>query len=88
MRIKTVYGTASVVVSATDPAGNGVELKDAQVAVDSTGRANDVLRRIQVRAPINSGIVLPEFALQSGDAICKRLTVNGGSATDTDCGIN
>lgn len=52
-------------------------LKGAQIKVDSTGKAQDVLRRIQVRLPLNatgSQNQLPDNALQSTDSICKRFS--------------
>jgi hypothetical protein len=81
LRIKSVYGSSSVTVSAQDAATNKYELKDAQIVIDSTGKANDVLRRIQVRVPFSGALDIPEFAIQSGDTICKQLTVSGGTAT-------
>lgn len=76
MRLSAVYASGTFVLSAE---GGGVsrELEGAQVQVDATGRAQDVLRRMQVRFSIvpggstNNG----EFALQSAGPICKRFDV-------------
>jgi hypothetical protein len=61
----------------TSPLG----LAGSQIIIDSTGRAQDVLRRIQVRMSVDAGgskNQLPDNALQSTDSICKRFaTMNG-----------
>jgi hypothetical protein len=93
LRVKSIYGTASVTISGQDSAGNKFELKGAQVVIDSTGKASDILRRIQVRVPLTGADLLPEFAIQSGDTICKLLEVNvvtgiASSAEPTACPIN
>jgi hypothetical protein len=88
LRLKAIYKPVSVTITAND--GSAL-LSGAQVLVDSTGKANDVLRRIQVRVPITPSYQLPEFAVQSMDTICKRLNVwPGGGLTDPSdptCGI-
>ena len=63
-----------------------MKFKGAQVVIDSTGRANDVLRRVQVR--ITGGTTTfsygdntgnyPDNVLESADSICKRLSVAPG----------
>lgn len=65
----------------TDPNASGdlVSLREAQILVDSTGKAQDVLRRIQVRLPLNSSQNnMGDYAIQSTDAICKRFAVMDG----------
>ena len=54
--------------------GTAVALRNGQATIDATGKANDIYRRIQVRAPISSttsGLHDP-FAVFSGESICKR----------------
>lgn len=81
MRINFIYRNVSLQVSATDSAGNPVELRGAQALIDSTGKAQDVLRRVQVRIPITgtSKNLMSDFAVQSADSICKRFSVMDGS---------
>lgn len=82
MRLSAVYVGGTVDITATDtPSGNGgtqLILKDAQVLIDSTGKAQDVLRRVQARvaltSPSGTGTT---YALQSGSSICKRFGVSG-----------
>ena len=80
MRISSLYKDVSLQISATGPAGGAVSLSGAQAVVDSTGKAQDVLRRIQVRVPLNgsSSNQLSDFAIQTTDAICKRFAVMDG----------
>ena len=61
-----------------------VNTQDGQAIVDVTGRAGDVFRRVQSRVSLPGAIdtsLLPEFAIESGDDICKRfeLTDTGES---------
>ena len=62
-------------------ANNGTaELIGAQILIDSTGRAADVERRIQVRVKANNlSQVGPGYALEGTDRICKKFSIDGGS---------
>jgi hypothetical protein len=52
-------------------------MQGAQAVIDSTGKAQDVLRRIQVHVPLtpSSENSLSDYALQSSEALCKRFIV-------------
>lgn len=75
LRFKPIYSTNSVVITGTDAADNPVQFLEAQILVDSTGKANDVLRRLQVRVPVRSEYDRPDFAVQTTDSLCKLLSV-------------
>lgn len=76
MRISSLYKDSAVQISATDSLGAALDLKNAQAMIDSTGKAQDVLRRIQVRVPIQSSKnQLSDYAIQSNDSLCKRFIV-------------
>ncbi|HSX28517.1 MAG TPA: hypothetical protein VLF60_03675 [Candidatus Saccharimonadales bacterium] len=63
-----------------------VNTQDAQVAVDVTGRAGDVFRRVQSRVSLPTDTsLLPEFAVESGDNICKRFEVTDVDETLNGC---
>lgn len=72
-----------------------VEFKDAQMMIDSTGKASDILKRIQVRVPLTDygNGVYPEFSLQTADSICKLLQIippgfaDAQSSVDSSCGL-
>ncbi len=79
LRASMIYNQASVLtVTPHDASGSSVTLANAQALIDSTGKAQDVLRRIQVRVPYNgveSTNQLPMDALASTDSICKRFSI-------------
>ncbi|MBA3758297.1 pilus assembly PilX N-terminal domain-containing protein [Candidatus Saccharibacteria bacterium] len=91
LRIKSIYGSSAVTVSGHNVSGDKIELVGAQVVIDSTGKANDILRRIQVRRSLSGEINLPEFAIESSNNICKQLEVNGSGTTTSvnpECPLN
>ena len=55
-----------------NPSGTA-RFKDSQAVIDVTGRAQDVLRRVQVRYPLNRGDETPPWAVAG--QVCKRLSV-------------
>lgn len=78
MRVSSIYLDHSLKVSATETGGAPAGLLGAQVIIDATGKAQDVLRRVQVHVPITgsgSHNKLPDHALQSTDSVCKRYSV-------------
>jgi len=79
MRMRSVYANANATISGATVAGDRTELKNAQVLVDATGKANDVLRRIQVRikAKLQRDIEysIPEPVFQAMSGFCKSITV-------------
>ena len=67
------YGqpTTDFQVQLLDATGSVLQFEDAQIAVDSTGRANDMFARVEARIEFNDiYFPYPEFAIQltSGDA--------------------
>lgn len=75
LRLKSIYANSAVTITAFDASDAPLRLARAQALVDSTGKANDVLRRIQVRVPARDDYNYPEYAIDSADSICKRLSV-------------
>lgn len=91
MRLSAYYNPLQAGVSVVNGTSNALELKDGQVVVDSTGKANDVYRRIQVRLPIdpaagsNNGMH-DVFSIFSGVSICKRYVgIPGDTQVDPPC---
>lgn len=74
MRVSSIYKNVSLQVTAYDAPGNQLTLKDAQAVIDATGKAQDVLRRIQVHVPLtaSSQNQMSDYVMQSTDSICKR----------------
>lgn len=86
LRMKSVYLANAVTICSPDCL-SGADLADAQATIDATGKANDVLRRIQVRYPLAITGVGVDNALFSNQTICKRLAITSTSIT-TDTGVN
>jgi hypothetical protein len=67
-------------------------MADSQAAIDVTGKAQDVLKRILVHVPIHPSHDLPDSALEAQD-ICKYFTTDPldntkiGSPLPSDTGI-
>lgn len=80
MRVTSLYREVALQVCAEDATGACRDLQGAQAVIDSTGKAQDVLRRIQVNVPLRgtSKNELSDFALQTNDSICKRYSVMTG----------
>lgn len=76
MRLRSMYKPSVVTITAHRNTYDPLSLKGVQLLIDSTGKAQDVLRRAQVRAPISQfNIPYPEFAVQTVDTLCKRFSV-------------
>jgi hypothetical protein len=76
LRMRSIYRPTEVTIRAFGAAGQ-LELTGAQIEIDATGRANDILKRIKVSRPlIEDGDLFPEFALQSKSTQCKRMAVS------------
>jgi hypothetical protein len=89
VRVSSYYNPVRFSMTNVSSQGLPVEFKSGQVVIDSTGRANDVYRRIRVRLPIDpdasylAGLHTP-FSIQSADSICKRIFgIPRNSTTDT-----
>ena len=81
LRLSAVYASGTFDLRAKDAGGVDLELKNAQIQVDATGKAQDVLRRIQVRLAMAPSGKTPDFAIESGSSICKRFTINSNTFT-------
>lgn len=77
MRVSSIYKNVSLQVTAYDAPGNQLELRDAQAIIDATGKAQDVLRRVQVHVPlgVSSQNLLSDYVMRSTDSLCKRFVV-------------
>ena len=78
MRARTIYKGAPLEITGQTSGGQEVQFTNSQVVIDATGKAQDVLRRLQVRVPVGevgSQNQLPDNALQSNDSVCKRFSV-------------
>lgn len=83
MRVTSLYKEVGLVITGTDSSGNPILFKDAQAVIDATGKAQDVLRRVQVHVPLTTANSnqLSDYGLVSTDAICKRFAIMDGYFT-------
>lgn len=74
------YQNVNLQISGTGAGATPVNFTGAQVLIDVTGKAQDVLRRVQVRVPAdgNSSNLGSDFALETTDSICKRFDIMSG----------
>lgn len=84
IRLSSIYTPSDVTIVALN-GNNTLPLIGTQYIIDSTGKAQDILKRIQVRAaPTSTGLVTPIFAVQGASGICKSLQINPGIASFED----
>jgi Tfp pilus assembly protein PilX/uncharacterized protein YegL len=77
LRISSLYHASNIAATAYQ-GSNALSIDGAQAVIDATGRAHDVLRRVQVRLPISAGShgSAPAYAMYSNSSICKRFQVS------------
>lgn len=82
VRVMSIYGISDITLFAN--AAGSTNLVDQQVLIDSTAKAQDVLRRIQVRASVSG--TAPDFGLLAGGdgsgGICKRYAISAGTVVN------
>ncbi len=71
LRLNSIYGMSDVTITASDGSAY-VDLQGGQAVIDATGRAGDVVKRVQVRVSLGSNDGLAGFALQTANVECKR----------------
>lgn len=74
LRLTPIYGQTHFRVALVH-SGNEVNFDQVQPTIDSTGRANDVYRRLQARVLVNQLSNYPEFAAESANTICKNMQI-------------
>lgn len=89
LRLKSLFDTNGTKVKIELMNGsNVVNTSDAQAIVDVTGRAGTLFRRVQSRVSLPgtaSSDLMPEFGLESGDNICKRIELTDTTETLNGC---
>ncbi len=85
LRIKTLYKPrSSVVISGTDRSTSSapVNFSGAQILVDVTGKASDVLKRIQVRRQVMPSFNQSDYGIKTNESLCKLVDVYPGFSAD------
>lgn len=85
LRLKSIYRSSRVTIQAFNNSNPNtpLQLYNGQVIIDATGKASDVLRRVQVRIPYNQDYQYPEAAIQTTDSLCKKLDASPSSVVDS-----
>lgn len=87
VRLSSYYNSVNVKLGIQNNGGQPLSFLNGQALVDATGKANNVLKRVQVALPLfDTSGYREAFALSSADSICKRLFVSGG-IVDIDSSI-
>lgn len=85
LRMSSVYQNVGNVTITGIPRGGSppTTFSGGAIVIDSTGRAQDQLRRVQVRIPLTDsyGLTIPANSLQSPKAICKRFIISGSGTS-------
>ncbi len=81
--LRSIYSSTSVYVTGIDSSGTPLNMADAQTMVDATGRAQDVLKRIQVRIPTQGEYYYPGFGAATTGDLCKQIQVWPGNGSDS-----
>jgi hypothetical protein len=73
LSLRSIYRNSDVTFFAYGYDGAQLGIRNAQTVVDSTGKAQDVLRRVQVRIPTKNTYDVASDSLEVGSNICKQL---------------
>lgn len=74
LRLTAVYNNANVKVELLNGT-NVVAFRGVQPAVDSTGRASDLFRRVEARIELGSDVAYPEAGINVSGSVCKNFTI-------------
>ena len=87
--VQPLYQSAKIIMTPKDSSGSTINLSGGQAEIDVTGKASDVLRRIQVRVPIDGGLsigdfdgLFPDSAISTTDDLCKLLVLTETTLKD------
>lgn len=89
LRLSSLYNGMHYTIKLKDGTGNYIDFHGVQPSVDSTGRANDLFRRVQSRIELSSNFPYPDAAVDVTGGICKTFTVtdNAGDYNPGACGV-
>ncbi len=88
LQLRSIYNPNDVKITATDSGGTTLNLQGAEALIDSTGKAQDELRRIQEFVSLTPTSALPAFAIQTTQGICKEFAVAPNGFYQNDANNN
>lgn len=74
--ISSLYRANDIMIEAFDSTGTIKPISGVQVEIDVTAKSTDILRRINVRLPIQNDITRPYPAFEASTDICKLIAYN------------
>lgn len=80
------YDPSNISINGKDNFGNPLSF-DGQVQIDATGKAHEVLKRIQVRVPRHPSYGIPKDALEAQN-ICKRFSTDPTTPASFDSALS
>lgn len=88
LRLSAIYNKAHFQIKLLDSTGGAVNLSGVQPEVDSTGRANDLFRRVVARVELRGDVAYPNAEIDLLGNLCKNFTVTStpaGYTTSPTC---
>lgn len=82
--VRSIYRTSDLSIAAFNNATQ-LRIQNAQTMIDSTGKAQDILRRIQVRVPSKNSYLHSDYATETTDNICKQLELTPNDTSADNC---
>lgn len=80
LRLSSLYNDTQIELKLLNTAGEYVKFDSVQAEVDSTGRANDLFRRVKARVELTASMPYPEAAVDIAGNLCKEFFVTDDPA--------
>jgi Tfp pilus assembly protein PilX len=77
LRLSALYNKTHFQIKLKDSTGGDVKLSGVQPEVDSTGRANDLFRRVVSRVELRGDFTYPNAEIDITGDLCKNFSVTG-----------
>lgn len=89
LTLSSIYNSTEFRVELTGPDGNPVRFQNVQPEIDSTGRANNVFRRLVARVESADAVraPYPRAALGSSNSVCKAYLITDSAEEFIDYGV-